>query len=64
MHTFYLASHVASILWQVLLGNKDRNTIVGSILNPSIIARYLRIHPREYYIWMSLRFELYGCTSG
>ncbi|CAH3038827.1 unnamed protein product [Porites evermanni] len=49
---------------RVLLGNKDRNTIVGSILNPSIIARYLRIHPREYYIWMSLRFELYGCTSG
>ena len=40
------------------------NTIVGNILNPSIIARYLRIHPKTFNGYMALRFELYGCTDG
>ncbi|KAL9955591.1 hypothetical protein ACROYT_G036933 [Oculina patagonica] len=49
---------------QVLTGNKDSNTIVVHILNPPIIARYIRIHPKEYHGYMALRFELYGCTEG
>ncbi|XP_078346313.1 uncharacterized protein LOC144631689 isoform X2 [Oculina patagonica] len=49
---------------QVLPGNKDSNTIVGHILNPPIIARYIRIHPKEYQSYMALRFELFGCTDG
>lgn len=48
----------------VLAGNKDQNTVVGHILNQPIIARYLRIHPKEYQSYMALRFELYGCTEG
>ncbi|XP_078346606.1 uncharacterized protein LOC144631897 [Oculina patagonica] len=49
---------------QVLPANKDSNTIVGHILNPPIIARYIRIHPKEYQGYMALRFDLYGCTEG
>ncbi|KAL9955598.1 hypothetical protein ACROYT_G036941 [Oculina patagonica] len=49
---------------EVLPGNKDYDTIVGHILNPPIVARYIRIHPKEYQGYMALRFELYGCTEG
>ncbi|XP_078347947.1 lactadherin-like [Oculina patagonica] len=49
---------------QVLSGNEDSNTIIGHILNPPIIARYIRIHPKDFRYNMALRFELYGCTEG
>nr|XP_058951355.1 uncharacterized protein LOC131778889 [Pocillopora verrucosa] len=49
---------------QVLPGNTDQNTIVGNILNPPIIAQYIRIHAKEWQGYIALRFELYGCTSG
>ncbi|XP_068680517.1 uncharacterized protein, partial [Montipora foliosa] len=48
----------------ILRGNKDQNTVVGHILNPPIVARYIRIHPKEYQSYMALRFELFGCTEG
>ena len=50
--------------FQILTGNKDQNTVVGHILNPPIVARYIRIYPKEYQSYMALRFELFGCTVG
>ncbi|XP_031569140.1 uncharacterized protein LOC116303695 [Actinia tenebrosa] len=49
---------------RVLKGNSDRNSIVGHILEPAIIARYIRIRPKSWYGHISMRFEIYGCTSG
>ncbi|XP_031562905.1 uncharacterized protein LOC116298543 [Actinia tenebrosa] len=49
---------------RVLKGNSDRNSIVGHILEPAIIARYIRIRPKSWYGHVSMRFEIYGCTSG
>ena len=49
---------------RVLKGNNDRNVIVGNILDPAIIARYIRIRPRSWYGHISMRFEVYGCKNG
>ena len=34
-----------------------------SLKNP-IIARYIRINPLQYHVWISLRADFYGCKSG
>ncbi|XP_032227696.2 uncharacterized protein LOC5503440 [Nematostella vectensis] len=49
---------------EVLEGNKDRNTIVGHILKPTIFALLLRVHPHSWLGHISMRMELYGCTKG
>ena len=40
------------------------DTIHFNTFDPPIIARYIRLHPVEWYGWISLRMELYGCRSG
>ena len=42
----------------------DWETKEGRILNPPIIARYVRIHPKAWVGHISLRVELYGCREG
>ena len=49
---------------KVFSGNGDRNTIVGHTLDEPIIARFLRVRPLSWYKHISMRMELYGCTSG
>ena len=49
---------------QVLQGNKDRNTVVLHVLAEPINARYIRLHPKTYHGYTSLRMELLGCPSG
>ena len=49
---------------QTLSGNTERNKVVGNILEPAIIARYVRIHPKTWQSHIALRFELYGCKEG
>ena len=49
---------------QVLQGNKDRNTVVLHLLAEPINARYIRLHPKTYHGYTSLRMELLGCPSG
>ena len=48
---------------QELLGNVDKTTVKQE-LDPPIVARFLRIYPRHYHRFRTLRLELYGCTSG
>ena len=50
--------------YDLLSGNRDRNTKVGHILKPSFIARYVRFYPKDWYRHISMRFELYGCLTG
>ncbi|EDO48085.1 predicted protein, partial [Nematostella vectensis] len=41
--------------------NRDRNTVVAHVINPSIIARFVRFHPRGWRSHISMRIELFGC---
>ncbi|EDO41038.1 predicted protein, partial [Nematostella vectensis] len=45
-------------------GNKDTNTKYGHVLNPPIIARYVRVLPVTWHGHISMRMELFGCTEG
>ena len=47
-----------------ITGNMDRNTAEGHILTQPIIARYIRIHPTEWYGYICMRVELFGCKEG
>ncbi|XP_078346319.1 LOW QUALITY PROTEIN: SCO-spondin-like [Oculina patagonica] len=49
---------------RIFNGNSDQNSVVVETLDPPIIARFIRLLPVNYYGWMSLRMELYGCRSG
>ncbi|XP_028395314.1 EGF-like repeat and discoidin I-like domain-containing protein 3 [Dendronephthya gigantea] len=45
-------------------GNTDGNSVVKNVLSPAVTARYIRIHPKTWIIYISLRVELYGCQKG
>ncbi|EDO48091.1 predicted protein, partial [Nematostella vectensis] len=47
-------------LFQIFIGNSDRNTVVIRKLKPAISARFVRIVPRTWYKHISMRIELYG----
>ncbi|XP_022778337.1 uncharacterized protein LOC111319871 [Stylophora pistillata] len=49
---------------EVIIGNSDRNTAEGRILDEPIIARYVRIHPMTWYGHICMRVELFGCREG
>ena len=52
-------------LWlQVLPGNTDNVHTEGRILDPPIIARFIKINVKTYRGRPSLRVELYGCSDG
>jgi len=44
--------------------NSDRHTVIGNVLEPPIIARYIRVLPQSWYGHMSMRLQFYGCTKG
>lgn len=43
--------------------NSDRYTVVGHDLEKPIRARYLRIVPEDWYGYIALRAEFYGCKT-
>lgn len=43
--------------------NSDRYTVVGHDLEKPIRTRYLRIIPEEWYGYIALRAEFYGCKT-
>lgn len=45
------------------LGNADRETVVKNAFVPPIRARLIRINPRAWFGWLSMRVEFYGCPS-
>lgn len=49
---------------QLFRGNYDRYIVVTHVLKRPITARYVRLHPKAYHGWMSLRVEFYGCIIG
>lgn len=57
MSVFFLFS-------QILLGNVDRHTVIGHTLDPPVIARFVRLHPKAWNILIAMRLELYGCKEG
>ena len=52
------------IPFQEFNGNFDSHTVVGNDVKPPIIAKFIRINPREWRSHISLRAEFYGCDSG
>ena len=38
--------------------------MVLNVLDPSINARYIRVHPKTWRDHISMRMELLGCPSG
>ena len=49
---------------KVLQGNTDEVRIEGRILDPPIIARFIKVNVKKYRERPSLRVELYGCRDG
>ncbi|XP_028416207.1 lactadherin-like [Dendronephthya gigantea] len=46
---------------KVFQGNKDRNSIVTHTLKNEIKARYIRVLPKSWSNYPTMRLELYGC---
>ena len=49
---------------RVFVGNVDYNNLVEREFGYTVVARYVRIYPADYYSHMSLRWEVYGCAAG
>ena len=49
------------LLFQVFPGNVDRNSHVTNLLKFPILARHVRLLPKEWYDWISLHFDILGC---
>ncbi|XP_068721032.1 uncharacterized protein [Montipora capricornis] len=45
------------------IANTDRDTIISHILNPPIMARYIRFRPVTWHNHISMRVEVYGCKQ-
>ncbi|EDO41870.1 predicted protein [Nematostella vectensis] len=50
-------------LLKVFPGNSDDSSVATNKLNPAIQARYLKIRPKNWTTYISLRLEFYGSTS-
>ena len=50
-------------MFQILRGNTDVYGVVRHNLDPTIIARYIRVHPGyDPHNHACMRLELYGCV--
>ena len=45
-------------------GNTDKSTIVSHVLSPAINARYIRVQPKTWNEYISMRIELVGYHTG
>jgi hypothetical protein len=51
-------------LFQIFPGNTDAFTVVRYNLDPTIMARYIRVHPGyDTGFNVCMRLELYGCVA-
>ena len=49
------------LLFQIFKGNTDVSTVVQHFISPSIMARYIKVHPGYYKgTDVCMRIELYG----
>ena len=63
MHVPFKLLFIGYIL-QYFQGNRDQHSLVCNVLNPPVIARFMRIIPRGWYRHISMRIEFYGCKAG
>ena len=61
IHTKEVLNFVSVVL-QVYQANSDQNTVVVNTLESPIEARFIRLHPQQWYGHISTRIELYGCA--
>ncbi|NWQ88348.1 FA8 factor, partial [Burhinus bistriatus] len=48
---------------KIFKANQDHTSTVMNTLEPPLFARYVRIHPRQWYNHIALRIELLGCDT-
>lgn len=61
---FKSLKYLPSLQLKVLQGNTDSVHTEGRILEPPIVARFIKINVKTYQKYPSLRVELYGCSEG
>lgn len=49
------------MFFQIFEGNSDAYGVKENIIDPPVIARYIRVYPTEAYNRPTLRMELLGC---
>lgn len=59
-HDHVLQFKFICFFWQQFQGNYDRYSVRTHAFRPALLARYVRINPRRWHGWMSMRLELYG----
>ena len=50
-------------LFKQFTANYDHQSVVKYDLIPPIITRIIRIYALEWYLYIALRLELYGCKA-
>lgn len=59
----YIELNLMNML-QIFPGNSDRNTKVENSLSEQIQARLVRLHPKEYQNYPTMRWDVMVCKSG
>ena len=62
IHTKEVLNFVSVVVLKVYQANSDQNTVVVNTLESPIEARFIRLHPQQWYGHISMRMELYGCA--
>jgi hypothetical protein len=52
-----------NIFLQIFSGNKDSYSIRNNYFDETIIARFIKFHPIQWYSHPSLRVEIIGCQG-
>ncbi|CAH1794014.1 unnamed protein product [Owenia fusiformis] len=47
---------------KVLTGNVDQNSYVTNVIEPPVLARFVRINPQTWNIHINMRFDVIGCS--
>ncbi|XP_031562261.1 lactadherin-like [Actinia tenebrosa] len=53
--------HKENDVVKVFNGNFDQNSVVTNSFQPKIMSRYIRLVVQEWFDYINLRMELYGC---
>ena len=64
IHTKEVLNFVSVVVLKVYQANSDQNTVVVNTLESPIEARFIRLHPQQWYGHISMRAEIYGCREG
>ena len=60
----HLCDVILFALLKIFQGNMERQLVVFHKFRPSLKTHYVRVHPRTWYSWIAMRFELYGFRLG